>query len=138
VRGRNNNENYRGTPALRVFVVSGDGSVVRGVLVDNTASTLETTPPVFQGSSSISRNRAFRTATNDPAIPVATLAIQAGDRLVVEVGVRDNSTGTSASATVVFGDNHQDDLLEGDSSSSTALNPWIEFSHDFFATGGGS
>lgn len=113
------------TLAVGIFVVSNDGSTVRGTALANTASQLTTTPPRFAGSS-VKTNRQMLDASDSASIALSTVTVQSGDRLVIEIGVRELAGG-GINGTLVFGDNSGTDLPEENSTSATN-NPWIEFS----------
>lgn len=111
--------------AVSVFVVSNDGSTVRGTALAPSASQLTTSPPEFEGSS-VSVNRQMLDASNNASIALTPVNAQAGDRLVIEIGVREIDGG-GINGTIVYGDNSGTDLPENNT-TSTANNPWIEFS----------
>lgn len=60
---------------------------------------------------------------------LSSLAINEGDRLVVELG--NNNAGGDNTTSLEFGDNSGTDLGENET-ETTANNPWIEFSADLF------
>lgn len=100
---------------LLIRVCSSDGSTFTGTLLAlgdyGTGAVLTSTK----------KNRAF--ASSGTAL--TSLAVNAGDRLVLEYGVY---TGTLANGSNLnFGDNSGTDLPE-DNTTTTANNPWIEFS----------
>lgn len=114
-----------GTLAVQILVVSNDGSTVRGTALSVTASQLTSTPPRFEGSS-LDVNRKLRDASDNTSITLSSVVVQAGDRLVIELGCRElASSGLNNAHT--FGDNSGTDLPE-DETTSTANNPWVEFS----------
>lgn len=57
---------------------------------------------------------------------LSSLAVNNGDRLVIEIGSNPGN-GADGSATFNFGDNSGTDLAE-DETTTTANNPWLEFS----------
>jgi hypothetical protein len=62
----------------------------------------------------------------------------AGDRIVIEIGIRDASTSTTTGAGLSFGDDGTGDLGEN-STDTTATNPWVQLSGTVaFQSGGGS
>ena len=61
---------------------------------------------------------------------LSSLAINEGDRLVVELG--NNNEGANETTRLNFGDNSGTDLGENET-ETTANNPWIEFSADLFS-----
>lgn len=59
----------------------------------------------------------------------------AGDRIVVEIGVRaENTVATSFTATFTCGDPSATADFALTAGLTTALDPWLEFSNDIFAT----
>lgn len=59
------------------------------------------------------------------------IAINEGDRLVIEVGVRTSAASFESIVNANFGDDSSTDLAE-DESTTAADNPWIEFSANLF------
>ncbi|MEW6378589.1 MAG: phage tail protein [bacterium] len=109
-------------PALLIKVVSGDGSILRGTLLAYFPSALTSEFSLFPTC----ENRHF-----PPETALTPLTIQAGDRLVIELGVRAfNTLAVSREAGLIAGDIDSIDLPE-DETTATAANPWIEFSHVF-------
>jgi hypothetical protein len=101
----------------KVYVVSNDGSTVRGTLVSMAASASTTE----LGTSPAGTVMALNAGTG-------TLAVSAGDRIVVEVGYGLSSTGTTPQADMVIGGNGTDHTTtEGD---TTGTVPWVEFSQN--------
>jgi hypothetical protein len=64
---------------------------------------------------------------NSSPISFADVLIDDGDMLIVELGIHDYSAGTSDTARLSIGDDSATDLAE-DTTTTTADNPWIEFS----------
>lgn len=96
-----------------IKVVSNDGTVLRGVASDAAANTLE-----FTTTSQAA------TFTSNIETPVA---VQVGDRLVVELGARaQNVVNTSYSATFRYGGT-SGDVESGDTTLATTASPWINF-----------
>lgn len=95
-------------------VVSNDGSVVRGTLV-----------PIRRDNNTLSST----TLTNRAdGYTCPSLAIQSGDRIVIEVGVGGDPTeGYTHGSTLSFGDDSDTDLPNTDGETSP-YNPWVEFS----------
>jgi hypothetical protein len=99
----------------KVYVVSNDGSTVRGTLVSMAASASTTE----LGTSLAGTVMALNAGTG-------TLAVSAGDRIVVEVGYGMDATGTTPQADMVIGGNGTDHTTtEGDTTGTVA---WVEFS----------
>lgn len=118
-------ENFAGNidaePQLKLYVVSNDGSSVRGVLLDFDGAT---TPDAHEYATALT-NRSF---PRGGVAAVSSVVCQAGDRIVSEVGSRKTAVASaSRTATLDFGDAGASDLPE-DESTTTQLNPWLEFS----------
>lgn len=106
-----------------IRVVQSDNTTIRGTLYAGDLTTLTGNPTPEWAT----------TATNRPlpfggSVALSSLAIQNGDRLVIEVGYRKHAAA-STTGTLYFGDNSATDLAE-DTTTTTANNPWIEFSQD--------
>jgi hypothetical protein len=113
------------TLAIGIRVVSYDGDTVRGTLLAITASDkTDTTPPEFATSDFI--NRRFLNAAESTPVSLSSVVAQNGDRLIVEIGFREENVNQQLAA-ITFGDNSPNDLPEDDTSTSL-YNPWIEFS----------
>lgn len=101
---------------LLIRVCSNDGSTFRGTVLSlgdyGSGTTLANTI----------KNRKF--ANSGTAL--TSLAVNAGDRLVIEYGVYGGSS--AATDYLNFGDNSGTDLPE-DETTTSAYNPWIEFSN---------
>jgi hypothetical protein len=110
-------------------VVSGDGSTVRGTLY---AGSTHTAPSATVGA----QNEEFTTSTIEASriwdsVPVSSVSVQEGDRIILEVGYRCDSDAIR-NARLTIGDaiaTSDHDLVSG---TSTALVPWVEFSTDLF------
>lgn len=125
-----------GAVAIRVAVCSSDGSTVTE-LTSVQYSSRSTTPPRMNGVTTLT-NRRFEEGTSDFAVDLASTAVSTGDYLVVEIGWRDLTPNTGRWLTASFGDDSASDLPE-DETTTTADNPWVEFSETItFAGGGGA
>lgn len=129
VRQDGSGENLRSQIIIRV--VSNDGSVVRGTLYAGDLTT-GTGDPTSEWST-IATNRRF---PRDAPVALATVGVQDGDRVVIELGARKHAA-TSVTAELRLGDNSGSDLPDNETSTST-YNPWIEFSDDLFTPRGAS
>lgn len=109
------NDNAR--TRLCIYVVSEDGSTVRGVLF-----AVATYGPATNIASAGTTNKTY--ADGDT---VTSVSAQNGDRIVVEVGYSDAS-GTTPQARSLWGSSAGADLPE-DETTVTAANAWIEFSN---------
>lgn len=116
-----------GAPAFRLAKCNSDGSVVTeilGVTVSPLAAT--NAPPATSGTTLT--NRRLETSPSDTfVISFSDTTIEAGDRLIVELGYKDNTTDTGRFVRISFGDDSAIDLPE-DETTTTADNPWVEFS----------
>jgi hypothetical protein len=105
---------------MLVKVVSNDGGTSRGTLLAFDTSALSNE---FATSAT---NRKFPKGSSGSAL--SSVAAQNNDRIVIELGFRKGDTSsTNFAATLVFGDNSASDLPE-DETTTTANNPWVEFS----------
>lgn len=103
-------------------VVSHDGSSVTGTLLAADASALSSEFSTGQVS------RKFPLAAISPA-SLSSLAVNDGDRLVLEVGYRaHNVSGSSVYARFQTGSNHTTDLPENETNGSGTGRAWFEFS----------
>lgn len=110
---------------LLVYVVSGDGATVRGILY-NGADTQQGSNPASEFNTAL-RNAKFPWASETPW-NLTSVTAQNGDRIVFEWGAnKENFSATGRTVTINFGDNSGTDLAE-DETTTTANNPWVEFS----------
>lgn len=107
-------------PQMTVYVVSNDGLTVRGTAMAMHSSALSSE------FSTSNVNRKFPLAALSP-VTLSSVSASDCDRIVIEYGSRNNSTGTGATITLVFGDDSASDLAENETQSTTA-DPWVEFS----------
>jgi hypothetical protein len=129
IRARENASaaNYR--MQVLVSVVSGDGATLRGVAYAGDPESITTSPTSEFPLSSVANIGTSRQAPRGASQTLTDVTASSGDRIVIEVGYRINATVTTASTgTGIFGDNNASDLPE-DETTTTALNPWIEFSN---------
>jgi hypothetical protein len=133
IRCRENNNSYNGLNILQIFVVSNTGGTVRGTLISQATPTLDATTEFANASLNNGVNRRFRDSSGNINIPLTPVTAQAGDRLVIEIGIRNSDASTSTTGFMEIGDNSATDLAENDTASS-AFSPWIEFSQSFFAS----
>lgn len=125
VRGIESNGGLNATVAVRIAKCATDGSGVVEILAiaasDNTAAT----PPEFPTASLT--NRQLQDAAESASLTLASTTINNGDRLIVELGIRESNTTANRNADLSLGDDSATDLAE-DNTTTTANNPWIEFS----------
>lgn len=123
-------------PAISISKCSADGSTVTEIVAPTQASDATTSAPPATSGTTLT-NRRFETPPgNTFNIPLGSTSISAGERLIVEVGYKDNTTNTGRFGTMSLGDDSSSDLPE-DESTTTADNPWVEFSMDLSFSGGG-
>ncbi|HEX4611490.1 MAG TPA: hypothetical protein VH092_25070 [Urbifossiella sp.] len=111
-----------------IKVVSNDGSTVTGTLLAMDTSALS------NEFATTLTNRKFPKGSSGASL--SSVAANSGDRIVIEIGARKgDASSTNFVATLSFGDNSGTDLAE-DEVTTTANNPWIEFSQTLsFSTG---
>jgi hypothetical protein len=98
---------------LHIYVTTGDSDTPRGTLLSDYIGSTEFT------------TTATGTAITGQA--VSSVAIQAGDRIVVEIGYRANALATTYNATINYGNTGTTDLNNGDTAVTTEPG-WVEFS----------
>lgn len=101
---------------MEIYVVSEDGSTVRGTLL-----SIADYGPNTELLDSALRNKTY--ADGDT---LSAVSAQDRDRIVFAVGYTD-SAGTTPEGQGSYGDSNASDLPV-DETTTTALNPWIEFS----------
>lgn len=118
---------------LLIRVVSNDGATVRGTLL-----ALNTGAVASEFSDSVLTSRKFPLGWTGAGATLSAVTAQAGDRIVVEIGYRMHlgfASSFFAYGQLRFGDTGSD-LAEDETSTSTTLRPWIEFSQTLsFDTG---
>ncbi|MEV6309987.1 hypothetical protein AB0M10_15480 [Streptomyces sp. NPDC051840] len=107
------NVNLNAYVHVHIYVTAGDTATVRGTLLADHVGTTE----FGAAAAGVASN-------GSPA--VTPVAVQAGDRIVVELGYRASATTTGYSVTLNYGGKGVTDLAAG---ATTVANPgWIEFS----------
>lgn len=106
------------TPNMIIRVVSNDGTTIRGELAFGNGTT---------GNNTALTNRSLYGSGSAFYGSVNALA---GDRLVIELGF---APSASNNVTVSLGSDNATDLPEN-TTTTTANNPWIEFSNNFSFT----
>lgn len=124
VRGRTNNVDHHPTPALAIYLVDELATTIKATLLAPVASDTLASPPAFLASGSINRNRSCLDAADATDIALTQATSVEGDRLLFVLGAKDHST-SSASVTIVVGDDASTDLDPADT-GSTPNNPWVE------------
>ncbi|QDY06162.1 hypothetical protein FJK98_02450 [Micromonospora sp. HM134] len=114
--------------SLQVVIraVSADGGAERGVLYPGHTAALTATADVI--------GQELGTTAATRIVPAGTalspLAVQAGDRLVVELGVRFHGTNTGVNAFMQLGDAAATADHTLTSGATTSLCPWVELTAD--------
>jgi hypothetical protein len=112
---------------LLMKVVSNDGLTVRG-----TSFAHITTAQTNEFTITTRTNRFLPRGGGSPSLTSVTAL--ANDRIVFEIGIRQESTNVTSFGHIQFGDNSATDLTE-DETATANDNPWIELSQTItFAT----
>lgn len=119
LRGLESNAAMDATAAIHIRVVKPDATD-RGTLLAITAAALAGSNEYPTGTAT-NKNTLVSTA-------LSSVTAVAGDYLVIEIGVKQNSASTNRSVTHVFGDNDATTDLPEDQTTTATNNPWIEFS----------
>lgn len=104
---------------LIIRVVTRDGSTVRGTLLAADTGVLAN-----EFTTSLT-NRQFPVGLRTNTL--TSVSAQTGDRVVIEVGLRQHTSGISRTSQFSLGDSAASDLAE-DETSTAANNPWLELS----------
>lgn len=111
------------TVAITIRLVDGnDGANLKTLLALTASDDTTATPPEFATSLT---NRKLQDASESASLTLTAAYVPEGSRLVIELGVRE--VATAGTASLNFGDDSATDLAE-DNTTTTANNPWIEFS----------
>lgn len=123
------------TLAVTIYIVSNDGSTVRGTLLGISASQTTGDPPVFwdSGSSLSVENRSLKDSSDNTSLSLTPVVAVAGDRLVIELGFRETGTSGSSIGRAYFGDANATDAAENETdrnggTAASVRTPWVEFS----------
>lgn len=112
------------TLAVGVRVIRPDRTD-RGVLLAVTASDdTSSTPPEM--SDAVATNRSLQDSSENFSLTLSSLAVSAGDYLVIEIGIREASTSVNTAS--IYASNNSTDLPEDQ--IATTGDAWIEFSDD--------
>lgn len=124
IRAAESNTNFNGTIQIGVRVVSNDGLTVRATLLAVTGSTnTAASPPEIAVTTGT--NRRFLNSSDVTPIALSSYTCIDGDRLVVEIGIRDVDSGATRTAFLQIGQSNTD-LPENDT-TTTAQCPWVQF-----------
>ncbi len=124
MRGSESNAGANATGATAIKIIKPDGTD-RSVLLAQTASDSATVGNEFKTSLT---NATFKNVAEIAAMILTPQTSTAGDYLVIELGFR-SATTTPRTVNLSYGDNSSTDLPE-DTTTTTANNPWVEFSAD--------
>lgn len=105
-----------------IRVIASDASTVRATL-----RSYDTAALANEFVTTLTNRQMPRGATVPVAVDYTSVA---DDYLVIEIGWRKQSTDTSRTVSMRFGDNNASDLAEDETATADA-NTWIEFSTDF-------
>src|SRR3972149_5036955 len=119
IRCFENSTNYNGTLAIGVQVVSGDGTVQRGIALAVAASDSAASP--YELLIAPLTNTAFYDVSESASITLSDVSALNGDRIVLEIGTRNVSATTTRTAPLNFGDDSGTDLPE-DHTETNAYN----------------
>lgn len=122
IRGLESHTAANGTVAICAYIVSKDDSLC-GFLINTSASDGTATPPELAAALT---NRQFQDGAEATPLSLATVEVPEEGYLVVEIGIRENTT-TARSYDLSVGNNSATDLPE-DNTTTAANNPWIEIS----------
>jgi hypothetical protein len=111
-------------PSIRV--VSNNGSVVRGIAFNGAGLGGLTSSNPWQSNYELGATSNGLKSRYYDATALGSVGIQAGDRIVVEIGVRFTGAAGSAGASINM---HDKNVVAG----NRVFRPWIEFSKDLFA-----
>ncbi|MGH7866812.1 MAG: hypothetical protein ACREP9_04035, partial [Candidatus Dormibacteraceae bacterium] len=99
---------------VHAYVTAGDTDTVRGTLLTDSIGATEL-PTSATGTTELDK-------------AITTVAVSAGDRIVVEIGYQShNSTATSRTSTMNYGNTGTLDLTGGDTNVTTRPG-WVQFS----------
>ena len=107
------------------------GETFRGTLLAATAHSNSATPGAAGYElSTVTTNRKLPTGWSGSGAALSSVDAEDGDWLVVEVGVRSHEAGTTTRTFTVRSTQlaANADLPEDETTTTTTLNPWIEFS----------
>lgn len=108
---------------LCIYVLGSDGTTTRGTLLafNSYGNTLE----LLNNSTNTTGNKRSTTFANAQAL--SSVAVQAGDRIIVEIGYGNSTSATTPEAASNYGDTGTDLTLNTETTTAAGV-PWIEFS----------
>jgi hypothetical protein len=137
-RGNQDNGANNASAQLRVAVYSGDGTTLRGVLLD--VDNVSSSSPEFDSQASFAASRrSFPRQVTYPGNPVLPVVASPGDVIVAELGYRAIATSAARWGELLFGDNSGagNDLAASTGSGGSLYDPWLEFEDELFTDRGG-
>lgn len=123
IRGLESTTGGNASPGVAIKFIKPDGTD-RAVLLAQTAADSATAGHEF--SATTLTNQKFEDSTETTPLTLSSQACLDGDYLVIEVGFR-SATSTTRNISLSHGNDSATDLAE-DNTTTTANNPWIEFS----------
>lgn len=125
MRGLESNAGANASLALAIKIIQ-PGGADRAVLLAQTAGD-SAAAGVELATGSLTNARFLNASEANPTLTTQTAT--RGDYLVIEIGFR-SATATSRDISLRYGDTGGTDLTDGNTSETTDLVPWIEFSGD--------
>lgn len=122
IRVREENAGADARAQVKVYVVDAAGTTVRGTLLDYDTAVLSSE---FVVDLATPTNRKF---PRGGAVALSSLAIQDGDKIIIEIGFRNHGT-TVTNVRFNFSGAATADLAEDETSTGAAY-AWFEFSQD--------
>lgn len=113
---------------LRLRVMAPDGTTVRGELLASPNGSFAEVQTTFRNL--------HPQSYSGGSFALSSVAVTAGDYLVIEPGFQRGIGGANGTATYNYGDTGSD--LADDETSTSAGSPWIELSTDLTILAGGS
>jgi hypothetical protein len=133
IRASESGNSFDGTVAIGIYVYSNDGSTLRGTLF--TMQAANSLVAGIEFAATTLTNRALMDVSENATLTLSSVAASDGDRIVFEIGIRDEDAGTTRTARLNFGDDSGTDLPE-DNTTTAANNAWLEFSQTITPQGG--
>jgi len=115
------------TLAVAIKIIQADGSDRAALLAPAASDNGTTTPPEM--AITTLTNRQFQDSAESASISLTSQSASFGDRLVVEVGMRQSASVATANIQFTTQATQGTADLGENNTDTTALNPWIEFSN---------
>lgn len=116
-------DTYQMMPQFLAKIVSFDGQTERGILYAHQ------TEAITNEFATLITNRKFPRNWAGSGATLSSVTALSEDRIVLELGIRQESTATTF-FRLYIGDNNPDDLPENETETGSSFNPWIEFSQN--------